>query len=85
MLLVNSVNKREMLQMYAQKCNLRDKRGIEELDRAGPYAIIVNRRLYDHGQASKFAVVNEQKAWVDSVYHNYGRAQSTLRSLNGQA
>ncbi len=71
--------------MYARKCNLRDKGGIEELDRAGPYTIIVNRRLYDQGQASKFAVVNEQRAWVDSVYHNYGRARSILRSLNQQA
>ncbi len=71
--------------MYAQHCDLRNKRGIEELDRAGPYAIIVNRRLYDQGQAGKFAVVNEQKAWVDSVFHNYRRARSTLRSLNRQA
>ena len=71
--------------MYARKCDLRDKHGIEELDRAGPYAIIVNRRLYSRGQAGKFAVVNEQQAWVDSVHHNYGRARSTLRSLNRQA
>ena len=71
--------------MYARNCDLKDKRGIEELDRAGPYAIIVNRRLYDRGQASKFAVVNEQQAWVDSVYHNYRRARSTLRSLNRPA
>ncbi len=71
--------------MYARSCDLRGKRGIEELDHVGAYAIIVNRRLYDHGQASKFAVVNEQQAWVDSVYHNYGRARAILRSLNRQA
>ncbi len=71
--------------MYARKCDLRDKRGIEELDHAGPYAIIVNRRLYSRGQARKFAVVNEQQAWVDSVFHNYGRARSMLRSLSRQA
>ncbi len=71
--------------MYARSCDLRDKRGIEELDHAGSYAIIVNKRLFDRGQASKFAVVNEQRAWVDSVYHNYGRARSMLRSLSRQA
>lgn len=71
--------------MYARNCDLRGKRGIEELDRAGPFAIIVNRRLYDQGQASRFAVVNEQQAWVDSVYQNYGGARSTLRSLSRQA
>ncbi len=71
--------------MYARNCDLKGKRGIEELDRAGSYAIIVNRRLYDQGQAGKFAVVNEQQAWVDSVYPNYNRARSTLRSLNRQA
>ncbi len=71
--------------MYARNCDLRDKRGIEELDRAGSYAIIVNRRLHSHGQAGKFAVVNEQQAYVDSVYHNYRRARSMLRSLSLQA
>ena len=71
--------------MYARKCDLRDKRGIEELDHAGAYAVIVNRRLYGRGQAHKFAVVNEQQASVESVYHNYGRARSMLRSLNQQA
>ncbi len=71
--------------MYAQKCDLRNKRGIEELDHAGPYAIIVNRRLHTRGQAHKFAVVNEQQASVDSVYHNYDRARSMLRALSRQA
>ncbi len=71
--------------MYARNCNLRGKRGIEELDHAGPYAIIVNRRLYHRGLARKFALVNEQQAWVDSVYRNYGRARSMLRSLSQPA
>ena len=81
----NHFEQREVLPMYARNCDLRGKRGIEKLDHAGPFAVIVNRRLYDQGKASKFAVVNEQQAWVDSVYHNYGRARSILRSLNRQA
>ncbi len=70
--------------MYARNCDLKDKHGIEELDHAGPYTIIVNRRLFDRGQARKFAVVNERQAWVDSVYHNYTQARSMLRSLGRQ-
>lgn len=68
--------------MYANKCVLKGKRGIEELDHIGAYAVITNRVLRDQGKASKFAVVNTRKAWVDSVYRSYSRALSAMKSLS---
>ncbi len=71
--------------MYASKCVLEGKRGIEELDRRGPYTVIANRTLFDHGRAHKFTIVNAEKEWVENVYRSFREARSALHSLNPQA
>ena len=68
--------------MHAGKCVLKVKQGIAELDRTGVYAVVANRTLYECGKAHKFAVVNAQKARVDSVHRSYREARSTMLSLS---
>ncbi|HET7011506.1 MAG TPA: hypothetical protein VFI11_12095 [Anaerolineales bacterium] len=67
--------------MYAEKCDLRGKRGVQRLERIGPYSVIANRALHEEGKSSRFAVVNEPEAWVDSVHPSEARAISTAQSL----
>ena len=68
--------------MFTTKCDLKGKRGVEELSHEGKYTLIANRILYDHGRANKFAVINTAKSGVESVYHYPNQAQNAIRSLN---
>jgi hypothetical protein len=68
--------------MFTTRCNLKDKRGVEELDHNGAYTVIANRVLYDHGRARKFAVINTVMSGVDSVYRNPKQARTAIKSLN---
>ncbi len=67
---------------YANRCDLNGKHGIEELERKGTFSVIANRTLYDWGKAHKFAIVNTEKCWVDSVHRNLAQARSTLQILS---
>jgi hypothetical protein len=53
--------------MFSKKCNLQGLDGIQQLDRIGPYLIITNRRRYEAGGSSRYALVNEAKLWVHSA------------------
>lgn len=66
--------------MYASKCVLDGKYGVEELTRKQPYAIVANRTLYHRGQAHKFAVVNVERLQVETVYQSYDKARFALWS-----
>ncbi len=68
--------------MFAQKCVINGKPGIKDLNDQGAYSVITNKTLFDHGKARKFAIVNRQKAWVESVYQDLNKARSALRSLS---
>jgi hypothetical protein len=67
--------------MYSNKCDLRGKPGIQRLDSVGPYSVIANRKLHERGRSSRFAVVNEREAWVDSVHPTPDRAMAVARVL----
>jgi hypothetical protein len=67
--------------MKRYRCNLKGKRGIEELDHDGYFAIIANRTLYDQGKASKFTVVNTKQGWLDNVYPNFSGAISEMDKI----
>jgi hypothetical protein len=67
--------------MFASKCVITGKPGIKDLNHLGAYSVIANKELFDHGKASKYAIINTQKAWVESVYLDFNKASSALRSL----
>jgi hypothetical protein len=71
-----------MVDMYSEKCVVENKSGIEELDHRGPYAVITNRRLYDHGKAHRYALINIREAWIDSVYRDVTEAREEMRGLS---
>ena len=54
--------------MFSEKCNLQGLDGIKQLDRVGPYLIVTNRRRYEAGGSSRYALVNEAELWVHSIY-----------------
>jgi hypothetical protein len=68
--------------MYSDQLVLEGKQGVRKLDQSGPYAVIVNRTLYEQGRAGKFAVVNAQQRWVDSVHGNQATAARQARQLD---
>jgi hypothetical protein len=68
--------------MYSEKCDLRGRRGIERLERQGPYTVIANKVLYEEGRSSRFTVVNEREAWVDSVHPTPDRAMAAAKTLS---
>ena len=70
--------------MKRNTCDLTGKRGIEELDREGVFAIIANRALYDQGRASKYTVVNTKQGWLDNVYPNIRGAESEMEKMAGR-
>lgn len=65
--------------MFSDHLILKGKRGVKQLDKSGPYAVIVNKRLYDRGQAGKYTVVNVKERWVDSVHHSRTEAINEAR------
>jgi hypothetical protein len=65
--------------MYSDHLILRGKNGVKWLDQWGPYAVIVNRRLYELGRAGKYALVNIDKHWVDGVYRSRAHAVTKAR------
>ncbi len=67
--------------MFARRCNLKGRRGIKRLDHEGVYAIIANRALYDRSLATRFAIVNAEKYWVENVYGSHNEARSALQAL----
>ncbi len=66
--------------MYAQRCVLEGKSGIEELAHRDAYAIIANRTLYDRGKAHKFTLVNVKRSRIENVYPSLNEARSALRT-----
>ncbi len=64
--------------MYSDHLVLQGKTGVKWLERRGPYAVIVNRRLYEEGKAGKYAVVNVEKHWVYGVYVSRTHAASRV-------
>lgn len=66
---------------FANHANL-DKAGIIRLEQFGAYVVIANRRLYEKGRASRFAVANATEAWVDSVFSDFGEARSLSEKLH---
>ena len=65
--------------MYADRCVLEGKRGITWLARKEPFAVIVNKALYERGDTSRFAVVNTSVCFVDSIYSSQKAAASYIR------
>ncbi len=65
--------------MFSDQLVLRGKNGIKRLDQEGPYAVIVNKTLYDWGKADKFTVVNVKEEWVDSVHYSLDDAIAEAR------
>ena len=49
------------------------------LEQWGPYAVIVNRRLYELGRVGKYTLVNVEKHWVDGVYRSRAHAATKAR------
>lgn len=54
--------------MFSDKCKLQGLNGIKQLARIGPYLVITNRRLYETGVSSRYALVNEAKLQVHSIH-----------------
>ena len=71
--------------MFTNKCNLKGKQGVEELEREGKFTLIANRVLYNRGRAKKFAVINTAKSGVENVYRNPKQAQTALHSMNSSS
>lgn len=69
--------------MFSDHLILQGKRGVKRLDQWGPYAVIVNRRLYEGGQAHKYSVVNIEEQWVSNVY--YSRETAAYEALTRYA
>jgi hypothetical protein len=67
--------------MFSLKCDLRGKSGVKRLEQIGDYVVIANRLLDDKGQSSRFAIVNEPQAWVDSVHSTPASALAAARAL----
>lgn len=67
--------------MYSDKCELRGKSGVKRLERIGPYVVIAIRMLHDRGRSTRFTIVNEPEAWVDSVHPTPARAMAAAREL----
>lgn len=70
--------------MYADRCELEGRSGVKRLESVGAYVVIANRILDDGGRSSRFTVVNEREAWVDSVHSTPGNAMTTARDLAGR-
>ncbi len=67
--------------MFSPQLVLQGKPGVQRLDQWGPYAVIVNKRLYEQGQANNYTVVNVKESWVDSVYHSRTAAAGEAHQL----
>ena len=70
--------------MYSEKCELRGRAGIKHLERIGPYSVIANKALFDRGRSTRFTIVNEREAWVDSVHPSPAKAIAAARGLSQQ-
>ena len=70
--------------MFSDKCTLKDRSGIKELDRVGPYLVITNRWLYEIGKSRRYALVNETERWVDSIHGSQYAALVFARKQNKQ-
>ena len=66
--------------MLSPKLDL-DKPGVKRLDQVGPFAVVANKKLYNDGKSTRFAVVNTRKQFVDSIHGNYREAISYARNL----
>jgi hypothetical protein len=67
--------------MYADKVELQGRSGVKRLETVGAYVVIANKILDDEGRSSRFTVVNEREAWVDSVHSTRVMAMSTATEL----
>ena len=65
--------------MFSDHLVLQGKPGVKRLDEWGPYAVIVNKRLFEQGEAKKYALVNVQELWVESVHPTRGQAARRAR------
>ena len=66
--------------MLSPKCDL-DKRGVTRLNQVGGFAVIANKQLHERGKSHRFAVVNTNECWVDSIHTNYGEALAYTQTL----
>jgi len=65
--------------MFSDQLVLQGKLGVKRLDQWGPYAVIVNKRLFEKGKAEKYTLVNVEERWVDSVHHSRAEAANEAR------
>lgn len=65
--------------MYSDRLVLKGKKGVKWLEQWGPFAVIVNRKLYEQGRAGKYALINVDRHWVDGVYRSRAHASSKAR------
>jgi len=65
--------------MFSAQLSLQGKHGVKSLEHWGPYTVIVNKRLFEAGKAGKYALVNVNECWVESVYFSHALAASEAR------
>jgi hypothetical protein len=68
--------------MFSEKCKLQGLKGIKQLDRFGSYLVIANRRLFETGDSSRYALINETELWVDSIHGSQDAALSVAQRLS---
>ncbi len=71
--------------MLPIKGALQGRRGIQWLDRFGPYAVVTNKKLHFVGRASKFVVVNPRERLVASVHDTHDEALTLAQALSANA
>jgi len=69
--------------MFSDTCDVDQKLGIKRLYQFGGYMIIVNRALYedDDQTANRYAVVNAEEGYVDSVHNFHQSALARTQKL----
>lgn len=67
--------------MHTEPCDLEGKKGVKELDRREPYAVIANRELHERGRSGIFAVVNVDREFVNSVHTRHAAAKSIAEAM----
>jgi hypothetical protein len=65
--------------MYTEHCDLKGKPGVAWLETKEPYAVIVNKALFERGKMSRYAVVHTSECFVDSIYDSRKAAAAQLK------
>jgi hypothetical protein len=71
--------------MFSNTCEVRGKKGLLWLAREADFAVITNKKRYDLDKVNKFAVVQPEEEWVDSVYKSRRAARSRIEGLADEA